>query len=81
MLEHSHGKPFNINGYILNMATVNFHVIRCFDFPKYKRYKTPSPDLYIFNLLSVFVLVQKILNYYPDYPTNHLYFGKSKHLK
>ena len=29
------------------------------------------PDLSIFNLLSVFVLVQRILNYYP---TDRLYF-------
>ena len=34
------------------------------------------PDLIIFNLLSVFVLVQRILNYYPDYPTHRLYFGE-----
>ena len=37
------------------------------------------PDLSIVNLLSVF-LVQRILNYYPNYPTHRLYFGKSKHL-
>ena len=34
------------------------------------------PDLSIANLLSVSVLVQIILNYYPNYPTHHLYFGK-----
>ena len=34
------------------------------------------PDLSIFNLISVDVLVQRILNYYPNYPTNHLYFGE-----
>ena len=28
------------------------------------------------NLLSVFVLVQRILNYYPNYPTRRLYFGE-----
>ena len=31
------------------------------------------PDLSIVNLLSVFVLVQRILNYYP---THRLYFGE-----
>ena len=30
-------------------------------------------------LLSVSVLVQGILNYYPNYPTYRLYVGKSKH--
>ena len=34
------------------------------------------PDLAIFNLLSIFVLVQRILNYYPNYPTHRLYFGE-----
>ena len=34
------------------------------------------PDLSIFNLLSVFVLVRRILNYYPYYPTHRLYFGE-----
>ena len=34
------------------------------------------PDLSIFTLLSVFVLVQGILNYYPNYPTHRLYFGE-----
>ena len=34
------------------------------------------PDLSIFNLLSVFVLMQRILNYYPNYPTHRLYFGE-----
>ena len=34
------------------------------------------PDLSIFNLHSVFVLVQRILNYYPNYPTHRLYFGE-----
>ena len=34
------------------------------------------PDLSIFNLLSVFVLVQRILNYYSYYPTHRLYFGE-----
>ena len=38
------------------------------------------PDLSIFNLLSVFVLVQRFLNYYPNYPTYRLYLEKSKHL-
>ena len=33
------------------------------------------PDLSILNLLSV-VLVQIILNYYPNYPTHRLYFGE-----
>ena len=28
------------------------------------------------NLLSVFVLVQRILIYYPNYPTHRLYFGE-----
>ena len=32
------------------------------------------PDLSIVNLLSAFVLVQTILNYYPNYPTHRLYF-------
>ena len=32
------------------------------------------PDLSIFNLLSVFDLVQRILNYYPNYPTHRLNF-------
>jgi len=34
---------------------------------------------YLMSLLltsSVFVLVQRILNYYPDYPTSSLYFGE-----
>ena len=34
------------------------------------------PDLSIVNLLSV--LVQRILNYYPNYPTHRLYFGEFK---
>ena len=34
------------------------------------------PDLSIVNLLSVFVLVQRILNYFPDYCTDSLYFGQ-----
>ena len=34
------------------------------------------PVLSIFNLLSVYVLVQKNLNYYPNYPTHRLYFGE-----
>ena len=34
------------------------------------------PDLSIFNLLSVFVLIQKKLNYSPNYPTHRLYFGE-----
>ena len=34
------------------------------------------PDISIFNLPSVFVLVQKLLNYYPNYPTHRLYFGE-----
>ena len=34
------------------------------------------PDLSIFDLLSVFVLVQRILNYHPNYPTHRLYFGE-----
>ena len=34
------------------------------------------PDLSIFKFLSVFVLVQRILNYYSNYPTFHLYFGE-----
>ena len=34
------------------------------------------PDLSIVNLLSDFVLVQRILNYYPIYPINRLYFGE-----
>ena len=34
------------------------------------------PDLYIFNLLSVFLLVRRILNDYPNYPTRRLYFGE-----
>ena len=33
------------------------------------------PDVSIFNLLSVFLLVGRILNYYPNYPTHCLYFG------
>ena len=32
------------------------------------------PDLSIINLLSVYVLVQRILNYYTNYPTHRLYF-------
>ena len=36
------------------------------------------PDLSIFNLRSVFVLVQRILNYYPNHPTHSLYFEKVK---
>ena len=38
------------------------------------------PDLTIVNLLSVYVLVQRILNYYLNYPIHRLYLGKSKHL-
>ena len=34
------------------------------------------PDLSIFNLLSVFILVQRILNYYPKYPTHRLKVGE-----
>ena len=34
------------------------------------------PDLSIFN----YVLVQRILNYYPNYPSHRLYFGEVKHL-
>ena len=34
------------------------------------------PYLFIFILLSVFVLVQRILNYYTNYPTHRLYFGE-----
>ena len=33
-------------------------------------------DLSIFNLLSVFILVQRFLNYYYNYPTHRLYFGE-----
>ena len=35
-------------------------------------------DPSIFNLLSVFVLVGRILNYHdlPNYPTHRLYFGE-----
>ena len=35
-------------------------------------------DLSIFNILSVFVLVHRILNYHPNYPTHRLYFGEVK---
>ena len=35
-------------------------------------------DLFIVNLLSVFDLVQRILNIYPNYLTNCLYFGEVK---
>ena len=31
---------------------------------------------YISNLLSVDVLVQRILNYYPNYPTHRIYLGE-----
>ena len=34
------------------------------------------PDLPIFISLSVVVLEQVILNYYPNYPTHRLYFGE-----
>ena len=34
------------------------------------------PDLTIVNLLPVFILVQKLLNYFPNYPTHSLYFGE-----
>ena len=34
------------------------------------------PDFSIFNLFSVFLLVQRIWNYYPNYPTHRLYFGE-----
>ena len=34
------------------------------------------PDISIVNLLSVFLMMQMILNYYPNYPTNRLYFGE-----
>ena len=32
------------------------------------------PDLSIFNLLSVFLLVRRILNYYHNHSTHRLYF-------
>ena len=38
------------------------------------------PDLSIVNLLSVFVLVQKFLNYYPNYPTHRIYCGEDETL-
>ena len=54
-----------------------------FDFPKDKNREEVNnreiryfPDLSIFNLLSVYVLVRRILNYYSNYPTHHLYFGE-----
>ena len=34
------------------------------------------PDLSFFNLLSVYALVQRILNYYPNYSNHRLYFGE-----
>ena len=34
------------------------------------------PDLTIFSLFSVFVLIQRILKHYPNYPTHRLYFGE-----
>ena len=34
------------------------------------------PDLYIVNLLSVYVLVRRIWKYYPSYATHRLYFGE-----
>ena len=33
-------------------------------------------DLSIFNLLSVFVLMHRNLNHFPNYPTHRLYFGE-----
>ena len=50
---------------------------------KYKRFIL---FVYIVNLLSVFYLVQRILNYYPNYPNHRLYFGEvetpySKYIK
>ena len=42
----------------------------------YQNNNGEEPDLSNFNLLSVFVLVQRISNYYPNYPTNRLYFGE-----
>ena len=38
------------------------------------------PDLSIFNFLSVFVLVQRILNYYPNYHIHRLYLIAKKAL-
>ena len=38
--------------------------------------KTALIDLSIFNLLSVFLLVRRMLNYYPNYPTHRSYFGE-----
>ena len=35
-------------------------------------------DFSIFNLLSVYVIVQRILNYYPNYPTYRLYFAEAE---
>ena len=32
--------------------------------------------IFIDNLLSVSFFVQRILNYYPNYPTHRLYFGE-----
>ena len=34
------------------------------------------PNISIVNLLSVFVMVERILNEYPNYPTRRLYFGE-----
>ena len=34
------------------------------------------PGHSIFNLLSVYVLLRRILNHNPNYPTHHLYFGE-----
>ena len=33
-------------------------------------------QLSIVNLLSVFVLMQNFLYYYPNYPTHRVYFGE-----
>ena len=34
------------------------------------------PAFSIYNLLTVYVLVRRILNYHPNHPTHRLYFGE-----
>ena len=42
--------------------------VRCFDFPK------TIERLTIVNLFSIYVFVQRLMNYYPNYSSRCLYF-------
>ena len=53
------------------VTLVRYKVFRLF-----KNIKDELPNLSILNLLSVFLLVRRILNYFSNYPTHRLYFGE-----